>query len=211
MTKKAFEFAVLGLIISLTACSSAKKKSSSHVELGQFEGKKIALMGIEGEPTAQKIAEVALINQLVQRGSFILIPKQEIEMARKAVEQDPMDWKGIAKKAGAEFALQVQVQAFDAPIHEGYSKREVVDSQLAEEQGSDGRTEQIFKVKSMDGHVKYLLTFTHLTDIDVKSGVAEAEEKVESSAQSSSIHLPPKLRFLEDLSNKAFREFFEKN
>jgi hypothetical protein len=200
---------VLGAIaLSLQACSSAKKKTTPV--LSDMNGKKVALISVDGEETPKKIVEVALVNQLVQRGTFILVPKPDVEAARAAPEQDPTDWKGIAKRAGADFALQAKVLKFDAPVREGYSSEEVVDSQLAEEMGTDGKTQQVFKTKSMEGDVQVELQFTRLEDGDTRSGVAEAREKVEANAKSSSIRMPPPLRFLEKLSNKAFREFFDR-
>ncbi len=196
-----------GLAWVLASCSSAKKKTTP--ELSDFLGKKVALVSIEGEPSAKKIAEVALINQLVRRGTFILISKQDVQKAASAPDQNPMDLQAIAKRAGAEFALEMKVLQFDAPISEGYSTEEEVDSQLGEEQGTDGKTERVFKVKSMDGHVRIQLRFTHLTDNEVRTGIAESEKRVEESANHSSIHLPPQLRFLESLSNQAFQDFFE--
>jgi hypothetical protein len=191
----------------MVSCSSAKKKSSP--ELSDLEGKKVALVSVDGEDTPRKVIEVALVNQLVKRGTFLLVSKQDIETAKAAPDQDPTDWKGIAQRAGADYALRAKVLKFDAPIHEGYSSETVEDSQLAEETGN-GRTQRVFKVKSMEGDVKVELQFTHLSDGETRSGIAEAQQKVEESAKSSAIHLPPKLRFLEDLSNQAFKDFFDR-
>jgi hypothetical protein len=209
MTVRQKRFWLTSLLVLLAACSSAKKNASEKPELSELQGKKVAFLSVEGEATARKIVEVALINQLVQRGTFILISKQEVDAAQKAPDQDPMDWRGIATRAGADYALQAQVLQFEAPIQEGYSTREVQDSQLAEEMGTDGKTQQVFKAKSLNGHVRIQLTFTRLIDGETKTAVAEAEEKIEANSQSSSIRLPPQLRFLEDLSNKAFRKFFD--
>ena len=189
------------------SCSSAKKKST--LQLDELSGKKVALVSIDAEDTAKKIIEVALINQIVERGTFILISKQEIELARAAADQDALDWKGIAKRAGADYALQAKALEFDAPTHEGYSTEEVKDSQLAEEQGTDGITQKVFKVKAMDARVKVQLQFTQLSNGETRAGVAEGEDHVTENARNSAIHLPPKLRFLEALSNRAFKKFFE--
>jgi hypothetical protein len=200
---------LLALSVLLISCSSAKKKATP--ELSELEGKKVALVEVEGESTPRKIIEVALVNQLVHRGTFNLIAKQDVEASRVAVDQDPTDWKGIAKRAGADYALRAKVLKFEAPIHEGYSSEEVYDSQLAHEMGTDGKTQQVYKIKAMEGDVQIQLQFTRLEDGDTRTGIAQAQQKVEASAKTSSIHLPPQLRFLEDLSNKAFKEFFEKN
>src|SRR4051812_36998742 len=101
---------LLGCIFSLAACSTAKKKTLPA--LSDLQGKKIALVSIEGEATAKKVVEVALINQLIQRGTFILISKQDVETARTAPNQSPTDWQGLAKRVGADYALQAEILQF---------------------------------------------------------------------------------------------------
>jgi hypothetical protein len=195
-------------LLFLVSCSTGKKKTEP--ELSSLRGKKVALVGVDGEDTARKVIEVSLVNQLVQRGTFILISKQDLEQARLAPEQDPMDWKGIAKRSGAEVALRAKVLKFDAQDYSGYTSEEVYDSQLAEEHGTDGKTQRVYKVKSLNGDVQILLEFTTLDDTDTRSAVAEAQDKVVESEKTSSIHLPARLRFLETLTNKAFKTFFER-
>lgn len=197
-----------GLALSLISCTTAKKNKTNPA-LAEMTGKKVALVSIEGEDTARRVVEVALINQLVQRGTFILVSKQDVEAARTAPQQDPRDWNGIAKRTGADYALRARVIQFQADQNEGYSSDTVYDSQLAEEQGTDGKTERVYKVKSLDGHVRVELQFIRLSDNDTRIGFANADEKVEADAQKTAIHLPPSLRFLEKLSNKAFKEFFD--
>jgi len=192
----------------LAACSSAKKKDVP--ELSELEGRRIALVQVDGEETARKIIEVALINQLVDRGTFILVSKQDVEKARAAHDQDPNDLLGIAQRAGAEYALTAKVLQFDADTHEGYSTEEVEDSQLAEERGDDGKTTRVYKAKSLAAKVRVELKFTNLADKDTRNGIASAEETVFAEAKTSAAHLPPKLRFLEKLSNKAFKDFFDR-
>ncbi|MBI5139157.1 hypothetical protein HZA26_00900 [Candidatus Nomurabacteria bacterium] len=199
---------VLVLCLSALACSTATKKNTP--ELSKLEGKKIALLEIDGEATSRNIVEIALINQLLQKGSFTIISKQDLEKAKTAPEMNPHDWKAIAKKAGADYALKAKILEFSADEHEGYSEDEVVDSQLAEERGSnEAKTKRIYKVKSLEGKVKVELAFTSLTDGDTRTGVASKEEKVTQEAKEGAIHLPPKIRFLEKLANTAFNKFFE--
>lgn len=195
-------------VFSLVSCSTAKKKTVP--ELAALHGKKVALVDVDAEPTARKVVEVALVNQLLQKGTFLLVSKQDVETARSAPEQNPMDWLGLAKRAGADYALRAKVLKFDAQEHTGYSSEEVYDSQLAEEQGTDGKTQRVFKAKAIDGHVQVQLDFTNVLDSDNRSAVAEAKDRVEGDAKKSSIHLTPRLRFLENLSNKAFKDFFDR-
>ncbi len=198
----------LGLlsVLTLASCAGAKKKTP---ELSQMEGKKVALVSVEGEETARKVIEVALVNQLVQHGSFILVSKQEIQKAKDAHDFKPGDWKDLTKRVEADYALKAKVLAFDADIHEGHDKAETEDSQLEAETGN-GKTEQVFRVKVLDAKVRVQLDFIRIFDDDVRSGVAEATDFVRAEAKTEAIHLPPKLRFLEDLANKAFKEFFDR-
>ncbi len=204
-------FFVLAIVCSLiaTGCASAKKKTVP--ELNKLEGKKVALIEVQGEETARKIVEVALVNQLIKNGTFILLPKQDVDAARVSVDQDSTDWKGVAKRAGAEVALRARVLKFDATTSEGYSSEIVDDSQMAEERGEDARkVEQLYKVKAMKGDVQVELQFATLSDGDIRYAVAEYQEEVKAEGNKGGIHLPPKLGFLEKLTNEAFARFFHK-
>lgn len=197
------------LSLALGGCSHARKKT---VELSEMQGKKVALISIDGEETARKVTEVALINQLVQHGSFDLVSKQDVEKARVAPDQDPMDWIGIARRSGADYALKAKVLQFDATENKGYSSEKVEDSQMAQDMGEDHRmTDQIYKVKSLVGHVQIQLDFakTDPKDPDLRTGVAEAEDTVTAGTRTEAPHLPPSLRFLEQIEGKAFAKFFE--
>jgi hypothetical protein len=202
------------LAITCAACTSSTKVQTQTIsqnlrpELSAMEGKKVALVAVEGDDTSKKVIEVALVNVLVQRGTFILIPKSEIDAIRALPEQNPLDWSGIAQKAGADFALRAQVLEFSAETRQGYSTEEVNDSQIAAEQGTDGKTEQVFPVQKLEGKVRVSLEFKDLKTSLTSTAIAEAQDQIEANAKTSAIHLPPKLRYLENLTNKAFRDFF---
>src|SRR6185437_10737413 len=139
------------LPFALSGCSHASKKTVP--ELSQMLGKKVALVQVVGEETQRSIVEVALINQLTRNGTFIIIPKEDVEAARVQFQQDPSDWKGIAKRAGADYALKARVLEFDAKTDTGYSYEKVDDSILAQVTG-EGETQRLYKVKSLTGTVK---------------------------------------------------------
>lgn len=209
-SRLAFTFPVTLALIA-TGCASSRKKTTP--ELSRYEGKKVALVEVEGEATATKIIEVSLVNQLVKRGTFVLVSKQEIDEARTSVGADTSDWKAFAKAAGADIALRARVIQFDATTHEGYSSEVVEDSQMAAERGEDHRmVEKRFKVKALRGKVQVELQFATLRGEDagdLRYAIAQASEDVTESANKSAIHLPPKLRFLEKLTNQAFAKFFD--
>jgi hypothetical protein len=196
---------VIAAGLALSACSTAKRKTP---ELADFEGKRVALVDIDGEPSERSVVEVALVNQLAKHGSFILVNKREIEAAKTAHDSDTTKWLQIAKKADAEVALKAKVLQFDGDTHEGYSKEQINDSQLEAERG-DGHDERVFKVKALRGKVRVELTFHRLDNQDERVGVAEAEGEVIEEARVKAARLPPKMRFLEQLANQAFARFFE--
>lgn len=218
MSFKACKFASQALfilatagVLSLAGCSHAKKKTP---ELSQLEGKKVALVDVEGEATSRKVVEVALINQLVQRGTFEIVAKEDVAAARSAPEQAPQDWVGIARRAGADYAVRAKVLEFKADTRDGYSSEEIHDSQLAAERGEkEGKTQRLYKVKSLAGLVRLQLDFskTDPNDPDPRSSVSEAEKTVTAETKSGAAHLPPRLRFLEGLANEALKKFFDEN
>lgn len=197
----------IGLVGLTTACASTRKTTP---ELALLEGKRVALMDIEGEPTARKIVEVALVNQLVKRGTFILVSKKDVKKARTEAHIDPRDDRRVADAVQASHTLRAKVLTLDADEIKGFNTETVVDSQLAEERGDDGKAERVYPVKALDGKVRIELRFLEVATGDERKAVAEFQRRVEKAANREAIHLPPKLRFLEELSNEAFQEFFER-
>jgi hypothetical protein len=202
--KVAFGAALLAL--GALGCSHAKITTP---ELSKMEGKKVALVEMDGEDTAKRIVEVALINQLVKRGTFLIVSKEDVEKARVATDINPADWQSVGRRAGAEYAIRAKVLEFAADERSGYSSEVVKDSQMEEETG-EAETENVYKVKSLEGRVRVQMEFASLLEKDMRSGVAEASDKVVSEQKTQRAELPPRLRFLEQLSNRAFKEFFDK-
>jgi hypothetical protein len=195
------------LAASLAGCAHGSRTTP---KLSEMVGKKVALVEVTGEESARNVVQVALINELVQRGTFILISKQDVEAARANYAQDPTDWEGIARRAGADFALRARVLKFLTTEHQGYSEVEEEDDQLAEEQGPDARmTKRLYKVKSLDGDVEVMMDFADLKTGQIRSGLAQAKDKVVAEAKTSAIHLPPRLSFLEKIAGIAFHKFFD--
>ena len=203
----------LGLItIVSSGCSTGRV--GTDPEISKLQGKKVALVELDGEPNARAIVEVALVNQLVKRGSFILISEKDVMKSRAAPDQDPTDWKAIAKNAGAEYALRGNILEFSAEQSESYSAVEEPDSQLEAETGKQ-KAERIVKIKTLEGAVRVQLEFADLERNPdqsplVQTGVAEHNEKITTDPVKKGPELPPRLRFLENLTNEAFRKFFER-
>jgi hypothetical protein len=201
-----------GVVFCLLLAGCSGKKVRTTPELSRLAGKKVALVEVDGEETARNIVEVALVNQLVRTGYFELVSKQDIEAARVALDVDSSHPLAVARKSGADYALEAKVLAFDAVEKQGYSEEKVQDSQLEQETGN-GETTRVYKVKRLDGHVAVELDFTDVRASgkgETRSAVAEKSEQVSADSRTEAAHLPPRLRFLEKLSNDAFHDFFEK-
>jgi hypothetical protein len=201
-----------GVVFCLLLAGCSGKKAKTTPELSNLVGKKVALVEVDGEETARNIVEVALVNQLVRTGYFELVSKEDLEAARTALDVDSSNPRAVARKAGADYALNAKVLTFDAVEKNGYSEEKVHDTQLEEETGN-GDTTRVYKVKRLDGHVAVKLDFTNLSPSgkgETRSGIAEKSEQVSADSKTEAAHLPPRLRFLEKLSNDAFHDFFEK-
>lgn len=174
-----------------------------------MKGKTVALVSIEGEPTSRATAEVALVNQLIRRGTFVLVPKKTIEELRAAPDLNPTHWQELARRAQADYALRARVLQFDADARDGYSSEEIEDSQLEEETGKTS-TSRVYKVRSLTGTVRIELEFTDLAQGETRVGIAEHRDEVVSEGRASAARLPSRMGFLENLANEAFRQFFER-
>jgi hypothetical protein len=204
---KRIAFRILAAALPLlAACSHASK--STTPELSQMLGKKVAFVEILGEKTAAQATEVALINQLTRNGTFIILSKEDVEAARVQFQQDPSDWKGIAKRAGADYALKARVLEFSSQVNVGYSHQTVEDSQMEAETG-ESKSDELYKVKRLTGKVKVELQFANIADGTVKTGTAEKEGQAEGDERQGAVHLPPRLSFLIGLLEQTFQDFFK--
>jgi len=200
----------LSLISLFAGCSGKKNADEITVERHIPEtvvGKKVALMEIEGESFQRSSIEVALVNQLKKNGTFILLNKRDIEEVRSRAEFKADDWKKIAKSAGADFALRVRVLKFETEIREGYSKDKIEDPLLAKETGKDEQ-ERLYKVKSIEGEVRFEIQWHDLNTDKAEYGVTESRKVVSNDNRNGAIRLPARLIYLEMLSNEAFAKYF---
>jgi hypothetical protein len=195
----------LALLVFATSCSSIGKRTP---EISELLGKKVALVEIEGERTSQAVAEIGIVNEILRRGSFELISKQDLATSRARPEQDPLDWRGIAKGAGADWALRVKVLKFDANAHEGYSELEEEDS-LYEKETGQKKSKRLYKVKALRGEVEFNVEFADLQGGDVRTAVATKKGEAFATSKTHVERLPPKMSFLQKLSQEAFKDFFD--
>lgn len=208
-------FLLLGLVFA--GCKSTPKtpepSPSPTAEFRSFVGKKIALVDVEtlrGGDTARRVVEVALVNELMKRGTFELLAKEDVNAARTAPDQDPTDWRGVARRAGAEASLRIKVLQFFSEQKEGYSEQEIQDTYLEKETGKE-KSKRLYKVKALDSHVEYRLELVDLEQGKIFVDTIEKKSRiVADESKGTSARLPPRLRVLESLSQTAFGEFFDK-
>jgi len=207
-------FLIIMLLGALTSCSSGPKRSTP--KLSEMVGKKVALVEIDAEPSTRLSVEVSLVNELISRGSFVLINKADLEKAKQDPTLHPTDTAALGRKVGADYTLKTKVLAYSADETAGYVKVRVEDSQLAAEQGEKARwTEKPVKAKSLVGTVHLEMEFTDLAKLEkdpadaVKSGPAVAMERIDATEEKGAIKLPPKMSFLDKLTRQAVRKFFE--
>jgi len=201
------------LLGALTACSSASKRTTPR--LSEMEGMRVALVEIDAEPSTRLSVEVSLVNELISRGSFILVNKADLEKAKQDPALAPGDHFALGQKLGTDYILKARVLNFSAEESSGYVNVRIEDSQLAAEQGDGARwTEKPVKAKSLIGTVQIELEFTDIrksnshTNDSVRTGLAVATERVDATEAKGAIHLPSRLSFLDKLTKKAIREFF---
>ncbi|MBN20148.1 MAG: hypothetical protein CL678_02585 [Bdellovibrionaceae bacterium] len=187
-------------------CSSSTKK----IELSEFSGKSVALVEMKGTPTAQRITEVALINQLVHHGSFKLIPKKRIEQLKSQYDTDSTQLVSIAKKANADYALWIDIQQFKAEDEKTKVFKKTIDEDLLAETGS-GVTEKVVPLITREGVYSASVRFMNLQTEKTSTGEVFSEKKEIHEEIKSAIHLTPKLRFLEMLAEDAFQKFFKEH
>lgn len=203
-----FILAWTSLVSFGTGCASKKTKEDLDRDaLSGLSGKKVAITDIEGESTARRVFETSLINQILKHGNFELIPKKSVEVAKVDPTLVPGDLLAVAKKAGADFALSAKIQKFEALDEEGVSEEQIDDPVLAEERG-DGQDKRFYKVRRMTASILVEFKTTDLGSGKSHLFLIEDHHALTEEAKTQAIHMPPKLRYLEERMNTAVEKFF---
>ncbi len=197
------------LLTGAAACSSTPKKLREN-SFRMAEGKRVALVDIDAENSARSIIEVSLVNALTRTGYFDLVAKEDVTKAKALPGMIPGDVREIAKAAGAEFALSIHAKKFFAEERKGHSNERVYDSQLAAERGRDaGETDRLYEVRVLEGEVETEFVLTHVETGDVVRSITKNKEEVIRDSRQGAIRMPPRLRFLEQVTQKAVDAFFD--
>lgn len=174
----------------------------------------MALAEIKGGVESRNHIEVALVNEIIDRGRFEIVDRTTVQKAL-ATYPTEADWQGLGQKIGADYILAFRVDSFDVNERQGYDKVEEEDSALAEELGTDEAVATRYvKVKSYQGNVTLQGRFFDVAFDRVSyEGKGMATEAIASNDLSTKkgarSEMPRKMQLLEGLSQKAVRDFFE--
>lgn len=182
----------------------------SDVTLSQLQSKRVAMTEIKGSPEEVKHVEVAIINEILDRGRFQIVDKATVQDALVAYPTES-DYEGLGKKVDADYVLAVKVKDWVVDERKGYDKVESEDSVLEQESGEKGKKvvgTRYVKVKGWRGRVKLECDFWDVGAGKMTySGFGEASDTWNSRDHQDYMG---KMQLLEQLSAKAITDFFEK-
>lgn len=192
--------------IFLAGC--AHKKTIQPVTLSNLVDKHVALAEVKGSVESVKHVEVAIINEILDHGRFMIVDKATVQDAL-SIYPTESDYEGLGKKVGADYVLGVKIKNFDIKERQGYDKVVTEDSVLTEESGEKKPVmgTRYVKVKSFEGLVKLECTFFDVLANKVTyQGIGEAT----ATENSRDKKYMGKMDLLERLSGQAITDFFEK-
>lgn len=203
---------VLGVVlfsvsqIFLQGC--AHKKTVERVTLRNLQSKRVALAEVKGSKESIKHAEVAILNEILDRGRFQIVDRATVQEALVSYPTE-QDWSGLGRKTGADYVLSINVKNFDIKERKGYDAVTEEDSVLTEESGSSKPVvgTRYVKVKSYEGLVKLACK---LYDVAAGQMTYEGEGLATETKNSRDADFPRRMQLLESLSGKAINDFFEK-
>lgn len=194
-------FLAFFLIATLTSCSNSSKNTTDTPEAwSPLKHKRLAIEEIEGPESAQKIVEVAFVNEVHKRGSFVLLSKKEIAQARNRDE-----------KPASDLTLKIKITSFDTEDIDSYAPDTEEDSVLVEERGSGDNNKRNIHSVERTGKIRVELAFFDAQGSLIKQGIVEKTDSVTKSDKSGAIHFSPKLYFLDSITRKAMADFFVQN
>lgn len=208
MFKSIYLTVALFLVSQIFFAGCAHKKDVKALTLDELQSKRVALAEIEGAAESKNMVEVAIINEILEKGRFEVVDRKTVKDAL-ATYPTERDWKRLGEKLGADYIMSIRISEFKVDEHQGYDAVEEVDSVLTEESGESKPVvgKRYVKVKSYSGHVKLdTILFNVAQDAIVYRGVGEAASTVGSGDKS----MPRKMQLLEQLAQRAISDFFNK-
>lgn len=185
------------------SCSHAKKGLNQK----QLRSRVVALAEINGAKEARLQTEIAIVNDIIEKGRFQILDRATVQ---SALVQHPTsaDWQALGKELGADLILSVDILEFQLDSRNGYDAIEEEDSLLSAEHRSsrDQKWKHYYKVKSQTGLVKVRVRF-----FDVSSGSFSLSQENEASRTYNSRDgdMPRAMKILEELTQQAVTTAFD--
>lgn len=173
-----------------------------------LRGKIIALAEVRGSKEARDLVEVALVNDIIEKGSLYVVDRAT---AAEALVTYPAenDRQRLGKKVGADYVLTLAIEEFKVTDRQGLDAVEEADSVMTEEwhEKKPVAAKSYKKVRSSEGIVRLRFDFLDVgTGERADEGVGEARETFNSRERD----LPRKMQLLESLASRAVADFFAK-
>jgi hypothetical protein len=186
----------------------AHKKTVEQITQDQLQSKRVALVEIKGADEATAHVEVAVLNQIRDKGRFEIVDKPSVQDAL-VIYPDESDWQRLGKKVGADYLLSIKVVEFNVLERAGLDRVKEEDPVLEQESGEKKKViaSRYVKVKSYQGDVRLSCIFYDVKEnAIVYQGLGVASDTLNSRDGA----LPGKLHFLEQVTAKAMDNFFER-
>lgn len=196
------------IILFLPACASKKKNLSEPLTQRTLRGKIIALAEVRGPKEARDLVEVALVNDIIDKGSLYIIDRPTVAEALATYPAEN-DRQRLGKKVGADYVLTLAIEEFKVVDRQGLDALEEEDSVMTEEwrEKKPVVAKSYKKVRSSEGIVRLRFDFLDVgTGERAYAGIGEARETYNSRERD----LPRKMQLLESLATQAVSDFFAK-
>lgn len=196
------------LLLFVPACASKKKNQTETLSQHALRGKIIALAEVRGPKEARDLVEVALVNDIIEKGSLYVVDRTTVAEALATYPAEN-DRQRLGQKVGADYVLTLAIEEFKVIDRQGLDAVEEEDSVLTEEwrEKKTVVAKSYKKVRSSEGIVRLRFDFLDVsTGERAYSGVGEVRETFHSRERD----LPRKMQLLESLTSQAVTDFFAK-
>ena len=195
-------------LLALAIQGCAHKKSVEPLTRDTLVSRLVALAEVTGAAESRTHVEVALINEIIEKGRFEVVDRATMAAALADFPTEA-DWQKLGRSVKADFVLAVNINKFDVTERRGLDRVEYEDSVLAQEAGQSKplKATRYEKVRSLEGTVRLSAVFFDVAEnVIVHQGFGEATE----TANSRDRKVEGKMALLERLTARAMRDFFDK-
>ena len=195
----------LALLFEGAGCSH--KKVKERLSQKDLRSKVVALIGVDGAKEAALQTEIAIVNQVIEKGTFQIIDRAAVQAALVGHPADG-DWVALGHELNADYVLRLTVVEFKAETRQGYDVNEEEDSLLSTENRTPRKQKwkHYSKVKSQEGYVKLRVEFFDVATHEMAQSEATEARRIFNSRDGE---IPRKLKMLEELTAQAVATYFE--